>query len=116
MIVDESSYKTGSLTRNRFLAGAGTVLTGLAGSWFFANAADAVTPPEGCYGYNACPSCSGATCTGSSCTRLVGNCSPGQQCWTSCAYIGSVLYRFQCCDWVHNGADCICRSALRPCT
>ena len=115
MIVDESTYKTSSLTRNRFLAGAGTVLAGVAGSWFFPNAAEAAVP-EGCHGLNACSSCSGATCTASGCTRLVGACSPGQQCWTTCAYIGSVLYRFQCCDWTRNGAGCICRSALKPCT
>jgi hypothetical protein len=116
MIVDESAYRTKALTRNRFLAGAGTVLTGLASNWFFAADANAVVPPEGCYGYDACSSCSGPTCTSAGCKRVVGNCTVGQQCWTSCAYIGSTLYRFQCCDWNASGHLCICRSALSPCT
>jgi len=115
MIVEESAFRSAKLGRSRFLAGAGTLLTGWAAGWFFPAEASAVVPPEGCYGYDACPCCSGPTCCTPGCTRVLDNCSPGQQCWNACAYIGCCIYRFQCCDWNSSGKACICRSALAPC-
>lgn len=104
--------------RSRLLAGGGAVLTALATRMWFADAVVAA-PPNGCFGYDRCPSCSGATCTSSGCTRLYCCCPPSgvaNQCWQTCAYEGSTLYRFKCCDWTtSSGTRCICRGYVGTC-
>lgn len=104
--------------RNRLLAGAGATLTAVAARMWFPDVSMAA-PPNGCQGWNRCSSCSGATCTSSGCKKQTCCCPPGgvaDQCWQTCAYEGSTLYRFKCCDWrTSAGVNCICRGFVGPC-
>ena len=104
--------------RNRLLAGAGAAMVAAATRMWFPDVGEAATP-NGCFGYDRCPSCSGTSCTASGCTRRTCCCPPSgvaNQCWQTCAYEGSTLYRFSCCDWTTRaGAGCICRGYIGPC-
>jgi hypothetical protein len=110
MIVEH--VKKTRLTRSKFLAVAGATLVATASKAWFPGRAEAA--PDGCSGYPTCSCCSASSCCGSGCSALY-TCG-GRQCWTSCAYLGSTLYRFDCCDYRKNGTACICRVNLRPCT
>lgn len=110
MIVEH--VKKTRLTRNRFLAIAGATLVGVASNAWFPGRAEAA-PPNGCYGYNGCSCCSATSCCASGCSKLY-TCG-GKQCWTTCAYLGSTLTRFDCCDYSRNGSPCICRVNYRAC-
>lgn len=97
--------------RNRFLAGVGAIVVGLAGRLITPEVAKAYhgPPPPGCYGYGECHCCSGCTCCSSGCQNWgwVG-CHTGLQCWYHC--IGTTLYK--CCDWKSPAGPniyCICR-------
>ncbi|WP_214416060.1 hypothetical protein [Sphaerisporangium fuscum] len=110
MIVEH--VKKTRLTRNRFLAVAGATLVGVATSAWFPGRAEAA--PDGCYGAPGCSCCSATTCCSSGCTSAY-TCG-GKHCWTSCAYLGSTLYRFDCCDYYKGGNLCICRVNNRACS
>ncbi|GGO66698.1 hypothetical protein [Nonomuraea cavernae] len=100
------------LSRSKFLAVAGATLVGVATKAWFPGRAEAA--PNGCSGAPTCGCCSSTKCCSSGCSNAT-TCG-GKQCWTSCAYIGSTLYRFDCCDYWNSGSLCICRVNLRPCT
>lgn len=105
--------RTSRLSRSRLLAYVGTALTGAAISAWFPGRAEAAVP-NGCFGYNGCPCCGSNGCCSSGCTRLY-TCG-GNQCWRTCAYEGSTLYSFYCCDWkLSNGSPCICRQNWGSC-
>ncbi|MEV1004182.1 hypothetical protein [Nonomuraea sp. NPDC050202] len=110
MIVEH--VKKTRLTRSKFLAVAGATIVGVASNAWFPGRAEAA--PDGCYGYPSCSCCSATTCCASGCTKRY-SCG-GKQCWTTCAYLGSTLYRFDCCDFTKSGAGCICRVNHRACT
>lgn len=115
MIVDEEATSSVTFSRNRFLAGAGTMFTALAASWWFPEAANASNVPNGCHGYDQCSSCSGQKCTRPDCRGGYYGCESRGQCWNSCAYIGSTLVKIQCCDYAYSGGHCICRGIIGPC-
>jgi hypothetical protein len=110
------------VTRSRVLAGMGAALTAAALRLWFPETASALYPtPNGCYPAGSqlgCTSCSGSTCT-PGCTASKGSCPPYQptsQCWITCAYEGSTLYKFRCCDWVNSSHQfCECRGYIGPC-
>ncbi|MFI7705263.1 hypothetical protein [Nonomuraea sp. NPDC049480] len=111
MIVEH--VKKTRLTRNRFLAAAGATLVGVATHAWFPGRAEAA--PAGCSGYPTCTCCSATSCCFANCAKT--NTCGGKACWTSCAYLGSTLYRFDCCDYYSRSAGtCICRVNHRPCT
>ncbi|HEV7708823.1 MAG TPA: hypothetical protein VGP16_11565 [Asanoa sp.] len=104
--------RTTKLTRNRFLAFAGTALVAAASQAMFPGHAQAAAP-NGCHGYNGCPCCN-SNCCESGCTRY--NSCGSTSCWRTCAYEGSGLVSFYCCDWKRsNGSFCICRERWGTC-
>jgi hypothetical protein len=116
--LNSSVLRSVPFSRNRFLATAGAVLVAAATRLWFAKPALAVIP-NGCFGWHWCPSCSGTTCTASGCTKETCCCPPdnvANQCWQTCAYWGSQLSRFYCCDWrTSGGTGCICRGYVGLC-
>jgi hypothetical protein len=111
MIV-EQAQKT-RLSRNKFLAAAGATLVGVATKAWFPGRAEAA--PAGCYGAPTCSCCNATRCCSSGCTNAY-SCG-GNHCWTTCAYLGSSLSRFDCCDFYTSGGSlCICRVNYRACT
>jgi hypothetical protein len=109
----QERIRTTTLSRNRILAFAGTTLVATAIQAWFSGRAEAA-PPNGCRGYDGCPCCSNSGCCESGCSVL-NNCG-GVQCWRTCAYEGSTLVSFYCCDWRRsNGSNCICRQNWGPC-
>lgn len=112
MIVEH--VKKTRLTRNRFLAAAGATLVGVATNAWFPGRAEAA--PAGCApDFPTCSCCTSTSCCHANCTKS--NSCGGKPCWTSCAYIGSTLYRFDCCDYTsRSGAVCTCRVNYRACT
>ena len=114
-MIDEQVLDRVPFGRRRFLARTGAVLTGVAARLWFPNAAFAAVP-NGCHGYNECTCCSGSTCCRGDCRGGYYGCESGTQCWYSCAYIGSTLYRIRCCDWGYGTSGrCICRAITGPC-
>jgi hypothetical protein len=114
MIVSATTLDAVPLGRRKLLAGASAAMAGLATKLWFPERASAA-PPNGCFGYNGCSCCSGSTCCRSDCRGGTYGCPSGGQCWTTCAYDGSILYRFRCCDWGTGGSPCICRARLGAC-
>lgn len=114
MLLQEDVTSRNPITRNRFLAISGATLTSLATGAWFAQEAQACSVPNGCHGYCQCSCCSGSSCCGG-CTAVTTACESGGQCWYTCAYWGSTLYKFRCCDWRKNGSNCICRGTIGPC-
>lgn len=115
MIVSATTLDSVPLGRRRLLAGASAMLAAFGARAWFPERAAAVTPPNGCYGYDACSCCSGSTCCRSDCRGGFYGCHSNAQCWTTCAYDGSTLYRFRCCDWAFGSRICICRARLGLC-
>jgi hypothetical protein len=102
MIVTSESIDGVRFGRSRFLGAASVALGGLASRlWFPERAAAAV--PNGCYGYNGC-------------RGGYYGCKSGGQCWCTCAYYGSTLTEFKCCDYAYGSTGpCICRGTVGPC-
>jgi hypothetical protein len=113
-MIQERIRKT-TLSRNRMLAFAGTTLVAAAIQAWFPGRAEAA-PPNGCSGYDACYCCRNNACCDA------GGCDPikicgGNHCWRTCAYDGSSLVSFYCCDYQHKGnlTVCICRESWGSC-
>lgn len=117
MAIDDDVIKGSRLTRNRFLAVTGSTLAAMAVSiWFPREAAEASCYiPNGCHGYCQCSCCSGSHCCRSDCRGGYYGCESGTQCWYTCAYSGSTLLKFKCCDWGTNNGNCICQGYVGPC-
>lgn len=103
--------------RRRSVALAGATMVAFASQVFFPETSQAAAaPPNGCFGYDGCPCCSGTSCCSSGCSGCSNcGCPTGGQCWYSCAYIGSTLYRIRCCDYRRGSGYCICRGILGSC-
>jgi hypothetical protein len=115
VIVPATTLDSVPLGRRRLLAGASAALAALGARLWFPERA-AAAPPNGCFGYNACSCCSGTRCCRSGCRGGYYGCPSGGQCWNTCAYDGSQLYRFRCCDWAYGTSGrCICRGRLGLC-
>lgn len=70
-------------------------------------------PPGPCYQYPSCHSCSGSTCTLSTCGYYWWlGCPTGGQCWQAC-YSNCV---WNCCDWSWTAGSewrtCICGTCI----
>ena len=108
----QERIRTTKLARNRFLAFAGTTMVAAAVQAWFPDRAEA-TPPNGCSGLDGCPCCTSWSCCANNCRGLF--ICGGNHCWRTCAYEGSTLRSFDCCDYIYtnpnNGLDydCICR-------
>lgn len=115
MFVDRDVLSGHRLTRNRFLALAGSTITAFAAGVWFPREAEACEIPYGCHGYCQCSACSGSVCTRPDCKRGYFGCESGAECWYTCSYTGSSLYSFKCCDYAFNAGNCICRAYIGTC-
>lgn len=101
-------------SRSRFLGLLGTGLTALATRAFAPRTANAQVGTGGCTGtscYNCCDSnglCKG-TSSGCYCYITL-SCTGATQCWFTCW--NCVLWR--CCDFIIDGAPCMCQAQVRP--
>lgn len=70
--------------------------------------ANHVGPPAGCYGYPSCHCCN-------SCgpVRADLGCPTGTGCWYGVDTISCRTYK--CCDYMYNGAPCLCRTLVCYC-
>jgi len=111
--IDDHLLSKVQFGRNRFLRVLGITIFSFAARMMMpqnALAHHSGSSPFPCYGFHACPQCSGTTCY-PGCqwhTWHSHGCSTGGQCWYTCTSSG--LYA--CCDWHHptiGGHDyCIC--------
>lgn len=115
MFVDQDVLTGRRITRNRFLAVAGSALTSLAAGLWFPREAEACQIPAGCHGDCQCSSCSGSRCTRADCEGGWHGCETGAQCWYTCTYTGSGVYSFKCCDYSYSDGICICRGYVGTC-
>jgi hypothetical protein len=94
---------------NRFLKAVGGGLFGLIASRILAaEPAYAATcgSASPCGPSPLCCCCSGENCCSSGCTRRLGECPNGGQCWSVC-HFGRIV---RCCDWkTAQGEKCICK-------
>jgi hypothetical protein len=116
MIVTSESIDGVRFGRSRFLGAASAALGAVAAKLWFPERA-AAAAPNGCYGYDACSCCNGSRCCRGDCRGGNYGCHSGGQCWYTCAYSGSSLVKFKCCDFGFGGggAACICRGTVGPC-
>lgn len=117
MMVEHDVIEATPLGRNRLLARASSVVIAAAASVWFPAQAAACSPPQYCTVFCQCACCNGSTCCEPCCLSGNYGCPSGGQCWETCAYYGSTLVKFQCCDWGSwCGANrCICRKTIGPC-
>jgi hypothetical protein len=113
----QERIRTTRLGRNRFLAFAGTSMVAAAVQAWFPDRAEAAAP-NGCYGLNGCPCCTNTGCCAKNCKGLT--ICGGAHCWHTCAYEGSTLVSFNCCDYKYTNSsggtsNCICRNNWGSC-
>ncbi len=117
MIVSKEVVDSVPMSRNRWLAWAGSSLVALAATAWFPQQAFADNPPPYCHGAGQCACCNGSTCCEFCCFSGYYGCESGTQCWYTCAYYGSQLVKIICCDWgarCHTSV-CICSTTVGPC-
>lgn len=117
MIVGHEIVEAVPLSRSRFLAKVGTAMVMAAAAGWFPRQAQACYIPSPCTTWCQCNCCNGSTCCEWCCLGGNYGCASGGQCWYTCAYDGSTLYKFRCCDWGSNCGftRCICRANVGPC-
>lgn len=109
--ISPPGWKT-RVSRNRFLAGVGAAIMGVATARVFAPTAASASPV--CCGPSpGCSCCNGKTCCVSGCKRNTSLCAPPYGYWVCCDYGNGE--RYGCYDWLEHGSRCICAAAVGNC-